>query len=62
MEKNGNTFTPGDSIIVNIPGEKVAGPLQGEVLEVDPDKEMVRVKLGSATRWVNVDHVSKVSE
>jgi multidrug efflux pump subunit AcrA (membrane-fusion protein) len=62
MEKNGNSWTPGDQIVVNIPGEKVAGSMQGEVLEVDPDKEMVRVKLGTATRWVNLDHVKRPGE
>lgn len=60
MEKNGNTFAPGDPILVPAaPGEKTASPLQGEVLDVDTDKGLVRVKLGSATRWWPVDQVSK---
>lgn len=54
MEKNGNTFAPGDTVLYRRPGEKNAAPSQGEVVEADPDVNMVRVKFGTATiEWID---------
>ncbi len=55
MEKNGNTYAPGDPVSVRLPGQKLASTKQGTVETIDPDTGRAHVKLaGGETVMVDI--------
>jgi hypothetical protein len=46
MTKHGNTFAPGDRVILAQAGTKVAGS-SGKVIDIDPSMEMARIDWGN---------------
>lgn len=44
MEKNGNTFAPGDPVRVGGGGKVASGSTIGKVLSADPNTELVEVE------------------
>jgi hypothetical protein len=59
MEKNGNTFAPGDPVRINRPGEKVSSVV-GEVVKIDPESQLALVKQGADSQWVDFSLLEKV--
>lgn len=59
MEKNGNTYSKGNRVAFAPAGSKYASPREGEVLDVDVDKNMVRVRWdqGQVDEWVNFETI-----
>lgn len=60
MEKHGNTWFPGDSVVKS--GEKTASGKEkvGFIVEIDPGMELAKVTWQEGgTEWVNLDAISK---
>ena len=57
MEKNGNTIAKGDTVIYAPGGTKTASAQRGEVLDVDPSQELVRVRWeqGQTDEWIQLN-------
>jgi hypothetical protein len=61
MEKNGNTLAPGDLVSRRDRGTKQASANEsGEVLDVDTDKQLVRVKWAHSDAWVDFSTLEKL--
>ncbi len=63
MEKNGNTYAPGDSVVVRRGGNKLASTQEGTLVSIDPDTNRARVKTaGGAEVFVDVNDLGKPAE
>lgn len=60
MEKNGNTFAPGDPVRVNRPGGEKVSAAVGEIIKIDPDTQLALVKQGADSTWVDFNLLEKV--
>lgn len=61
MEKNGNTLAPGDPVARRDRGTKIASANDvGKVLDVDTDKQLVRVKWAHAEAWVDFSALERL--